>query len=62
MSSVSFEFLGFIFRKTVLDTGMLQCVLSVGISVKGSPKISEYNIFGSIKYIEDTVLHFLNIF
>ena len=43
---------GFIFRKTVVYVGMVQRVLHAEITIKGIYKISKYNIFELLKYID----------
>jgi hypothetical protein len=46
-----FQTQGFIFRKTVVYTGMVHCVLYAEITIKGFYEISKYEIYGLFKYI-----------
>ena len=57
MSSTCFEAQGFIFRKTVVCTGMVQCAVHADITMKGFCKKSKYKIFELFKYIDMNIKH-----
>jgi len=42
----------FIFRKTVVYTGMVQCAVRAEITIKDFYKIYKYKIFELFKYID----------